>query len=358
VIARARIVVSDPDVARAPFCGRTLVERHEAHLRRAGVADIEIDDRAGRDDDCGVPCVVVAAERVFDPRLYDAAVRTAGSATFVDRGQPVGLDVIGAGAASALVDIDTLDPYSLELRRTLRPYWMAVHGPDDRHRVRSRLIESSYKGHQDIPAEFFNRPIESLVLSWTADTRITPNAITLVCNLVAYAVAALFAVGWYGTALAGALVVGILDGVDGRQARVQMRTTTFGALEHVLDKGYEIAWMIALAFSLSARFADRVVVYALAIWIGAYLADTGAYDVFKWRRGIRLDEATPADAAIRRVAGRRNVYVWMLIAGLAAGAMRAAFIAVTVWAVATALVHWLRAVTISQEIKRPGESLF
>jgi phosphatidylglycerophosphate synthase len=357
VISRARIVVSQPGVAHASFCGRTLVERHETHLRRAGVADVGVDRSDGRDDHRGVPCVVVAAERVFDPRLYDAAVRTAGAATFVDRGTPIGLDVVRADESSAPVDIDTFDRYSPELRRTLRPYWMAVHGTDDRRRVRSLLIESSYKGHQDLPAEIFNRPIESLVLGWTADTRITPNAITLVCNLVAYAVAALFAVGWYGTALAGALVVGVLDGVDGRQARVQMRTTTFGALEHVLDKGYEIAWMIALAYSLSAGFADRAVVYALAIWIAAYLADTGAYDFFKWRRGIRLDEATPLDAAIRRVAGRRNVYVWILIAGLAAGAMRAAFLAVAAWAVVTAAVHWARVVVL-QEIRRPGETLF
>jgi hypothetical protein len=57
---------------------------------------------------------------------------------------------------------------------------------------------------------------------------------------------------------------------------------------------------------------------------------------------MQLDEASPLDRAIRLVAGRRNVYSTVLLVGVLAGRAEAAYLVTVVWAVVTAVVHWVR----------------
>ena len=228
----------------------------------------------------------------------------------------------------------------------MRPYWMRVATLDDRPAVTRVLVEASRKGHQDLPAMLINAPLETAALRLLANTRVTPNQITGVCNLMAYAVAALLATGHLLAGAVGAVAVGVIDGIDGRQARVQVRTTRFGRLEHLLDKVYEILWIVALAYWLSGGFADRSYVTPLVAWIAAYLLDTAAYDAVKQTTGATLDEASRLDAVIRLVAGRRNVYACMLLAGALAGQSDRAFRAIVWWAVVTAAVHGLRGLLV------------
>lgn len=357
-------IISSSDVARQRFCGRTLVERHEVLLRRAGVSDVRVVEMSGADgtqtagDRAGCT-LVVTAERIFDPRLYAAIyaamLRTAGPVRVTDGGAPVGLEVVCAGDDGATsrprgdaadLDIRSLEPYSRELRRHLPPYWMAVRGPEDRAAVTRLLVEASGKGHQDLPALVINAPIEKAAMRLLANTRVTPNQITAVCNLLAYAVAALIASGHLLVGAVGAIVVGVVDGLDGRQARIQLRTTPLGQLEHLLDKIYEVLWIVALAYTVSGGFSDRSSVTLLLVWIGAYLFDTAAYDAVKWKTGGSLDEASPLDARIRLIAGRRNVYACVLLVGVLLNRPAAAFLTIVWWAVVTAVVHGGRAAAI------------
>jgi phosphatidylglycerophosphate synthase len=360
------LIVVGERVAYERFCSRTLIERHVEHLRRAGISDVrvvttsELDSSlAGRETTDRT--AIVTAERIFDPRLYQAIVDHHQPVCLTDHGVPVGMEMIRgskirptapidgtatATAGVARLDLRSLDPYSRELRRRLPPYWMRVSGPNDRPAVTRLLVEASGKGHQDLPAMVLNAPLEKALMRRLANTRVTPNQLTAICNLLAYAVAALLATGQLLAGAVGALVVGVVDGLDGRQARVQLRTTPLGRLEHLLDKIYEVLWIVALAYSLSDRFADRSQVTRLMVWIAAYLLDTAAYDLVKWRTGATLDEASPVDAVIRMVAGRRNVYACMLLAGVLAGSPGAAFRAMVGWAVVTAAVHWVRAIMV------------
>ena len=54
-------------------------------------------------------------------------------------------------------------------------------------------------------------------------------------NIVAWAATFLFATGRLGWGTILALAVGILDGLDGKQARVKIETTKAGKLEHWFD---------------------------------------------------------------------------------------------------------------------------
>jgi phosphatidylglycerophosphate synthase len=285
----------------------------------------------------------VTAERVFDPRLYGLALADNRPVRIMDEGTPIGLDVTVGAQPQAALDIRAADVYSRELRRRLPPFWMRVASGADRRRVTRMLVDASGKGHQDLPALLINAPLEKVAMRLLANTRVTPNQITVVCNLLAYGVAALLASGHLLAGALGALVVGVVDGLDGRQARVQVRTTSLGRMEHLLDKGYEILWMVAPAYALSAGFEDRSYVTALLVWVAAYLLDTAAYDLVKWKTGVTLDESSSLDARIRLVAGRRNIYTCILLVSIVAGRADAGFHVIVWWAAMTAAVHALRA---------------
>ncbi|MQA28637.1 MAG: hypothetical protein GEU82_02200 [Luteitalea sp.] len=384
-MTHAVIVISHP-VARDRFCGRTLVERHQELLRRAGVDDIRVIAATDLDDqpasrDRQQRTLVVTAERLFDPRLYAAALGHDGAVRVTDGGIDVGLEMLrGAGCAVPIatvrdaavqdagsigsgvapipsLDLKSLDPYSRELRRSLRPYWMRVASVDDRPEVTRMLVAASGKGHQDLPAMLINAPLEKAAMRVLANTRVTPNQLTAFCNLVAYGVAALLATGHLLSGAVGALVVGVIDGLDGRQARIQVRTTPLGRIEHLLDKVYEVLWMVALAYALSGGFANRSYGTALFVWVAAYALDTAAYDLVKWRTGSTLDEASRLDALIRLVAGRRNVYACILLAGVLANAPGAAFRAIVWWSVVTSVVHAARAAMVIRSGRQACVSL-
>jgi phosphatidylglycerophosphate synthase len=343
---RAIVVATEP-VADQLFCGRTLVERHEELLRRAGVHDILI----VRSPSVQLPAAManrdrvlkVIAERVFDPRLYGLALAHPRPVQIVDQGTPVGLDVSAGGLPQGVLDVRELDAYSRELRRSVQPFWMRVTTLSDRRRVTRLLVAASGKGHQDLPALVINAPLERALMCLLANTRVTPNQITAVCNLLAYGVAALLASGHLLAGALGALVVGVVDGLDGRQARVQVRTTSLGRMEHLFDKAYEILWMVALAYALSDGFDDRAYLSALLVWVAAYVLDTAAYDLVKWKTGITLDESSRLDASIRLIAGRRNVYACILLASVLAGEPGTGFRVIVWWAAITAAVHAFRA---------------
>jgi phosphatidylglycerophosphate synthase len=352
VTPSALIVVRDP-IAHETFCGRTLVERHTVLLRRAGVADVRVvPPGESATAVSGGASLLVTAERIFDPRLYAAVVAGGGARVLVDRGEPIGLELRRDGEEAERVEIATLDSYSRELRRSFVPFWTRVDGAGDRPAVARMLVEASGKGNQDLPSAWLNAPIEKAIMRRLAGTRITPNQLTVLCNVAAYAVAGLLTTGHLLAGAISAMVVGVLDGLDGRQARIQVRFTRFGRLEHVLDRAYEILWIAALAYWLSDGFANRAIGWALGVWLAAYALDTAAYDTFKWRSGVNLDEASPLDTRIRLVAGRRNVYSCLLLAGVVAGQPLVAFHAIVAWAAATALVHWARVVTLLAG--RPG----
>jgi hypothetical protein len=58
----------------------------------------------------------------------------------------------------------------------------------------------------------------------------------------------LLVTGHLGWGLALALVVGVLDGLDGKRARIKIETTKSGKIEHWFDALFEMSWWIALAW--------------------------------------------------------------------------------------------------------------
>jgi hypothetical protein len=67
-----------------------------------------------------------------------------------------------------------------------------------------------------------------------------------------------------------------------------------------------------------------------------------------------LDELTAFDRRFRAVAGRRNVYVMMFVAGFFAGRPAGAFLTAVGWAMATVAVHAGRTLAVVTTHGRPG----
>jgi hypothetical protein len=122
------------------------------------------------------------------------------------------------------VDIAGRDWHHVAMRRQLRPLWFPAPVPEQQKHAEKLLIQAAQKGCLDFPA-IVHGPIENFLISHLCRTSITPNQLTLITNIVAWAATFCFASGHLGWGAILALAVGILDGLDGKQARVKIQTS-------------------------------------------------------------------------------------------------------------------------------------
>jgi len=233
--------------------------------------------------------------------------------------------------------------YSRTMRRELRPFWFPAPSPGNKRAAERILLDSAQKGTLDFPA-WVHAPIENFLISKLCNTCITPNQLTLFCNIVAWTTTVLFATGRLAPGIILALIVGVLDGLDGKQARLKVEISKGGKLEHWFDGLFEISWWTALAyhFSSSGKLPEAFWYWLLLLSAEGLDAIAKASILFTYRKLI--DELGPFDRFVRFVGGRRNVYVWILAVGLLLGTPAKAFITMAWWETATAAVHLPRAI--------------
>jgi phosphatidylglycerophosphate synthase len=256
-----------------------------------------------------------------------------------------------ADGAISVVDVASLPPYSPEMRRALRPFWFPAPSPPRTRLAEEFILRSAQKGAQDLPS-WIHAPIENFLISRLCKTSITPNLLTIFCNMVAWAVTILLASGQLGWGLAFALIVNVLDGLDGKQARVKVETTSGGKLEHWFDAVFEWSWWTALAyhFQISGRLPGAF--WYLLLLLLAEGADGIAKGGVLLKTGKLIDELGPFERIVRLFGGRRNVYVWILTIGLLLGSPAKAFVVMAWWEAATAILHLPRAAWVFLRRKR------
>jgi phosphatidylglycerophosphate synthase len=247
-------------------------------------------------------------------------------------------------------EIDTIDAaaeddYIVTMRRRVRPVCFPAP-PEQSRRLAERIIlDSAQKGTLDLPA-YFHAPIETGIVSLLCKTRITPNQITIAGFIIGCSATAAFAVGRVGLGILAALIFGIVDGLDGKQSRVKIEMSERGKWEHHLDYLIENSWWAAIAFYLwrSGQFPN--VFYFLALLVGSHLLDEFAKRRAKMAKGRLLDDLTPFDRAVRLIAARRNVYVWILACGFLFDAFAQSYAVICGWAAVSAAVHLVRSIWI------------
>jgi 1L-myo-inositol 1-phosphate cytidylyltransferase / CDP-L-myo-inositol myo-inositolphosphotransferase len=406
--AREAVIIAEPDRALVELCGISILERllrilQRLGLRRASIVSSSpeeirrhlatpswarseiVSDVVGADAITHNQVLFIDGGSYFDPRLLRAMLATEEPAVLVDSAPPrayeplltavsssaghrlCGVAFVDGGlrfseethaiferlAALPIARIDVRDQptYVTSLRRDIRPLWFPAPRPANVGLAEDLLLDAAQNGTLDLPA-IAHAPIETAIVRRLCRTRVTPMQITLFTAAVSAVVCALFASGNLLLATSLALIVGVLDGLDGKQARVKVETTELGKREHVLDYLLELSWWTALAYHFATGGALPNAYALLLLLLGSDLVDRYAKRIAKQRTGRNLDDLAPIDRFVRLIGGRRNIYIWMLAIGLAVGAADKAFALLCYWGAGTAAVHTVRAVWIARQPRR------
>jgi phosphatidylglycerophosphate synthase len=287
--------------------------------------------------------LTLPGDAVWDPRLLQLLLAQTEPCQLLNIGEPTGATVSRSDAQPIrALEIAEQPTYSLTMRRHLPLLFIPMPNED----AERRILDAAQKGSQDLPA-LVHAPIETLLVGHLCKTRITPNELTGFCNLVAWMTAILFAFGYLVAGTLCALAIGVLDGLDGKQARVKVETSEAGKLEHWFDTFFELAWAIALAFHFYHSGALPRAWWYLLLLLAAEGVDGLAKLSVIRRYGRLIDELTPLDRRIRLLGGRRNIYVWILAIGLIAGGPAKAFVIIAWWETVSALIHVARAIWVT-----------
>jgi 1L-myo-inositol 1-phosphate cytidylyltransferase / CDP-L-myo-inositol myo-inositolphosphotransferase len=350
-------------------------------------AEVAIDLRRREADPVLINDVAPGAQRIllvsagfyYDARLLKALIERAGTTLLVDSAPPPrsvplwkseGSEFRGAALldrewlAHRHYDVSLLDQLSSEagmgrvqvcdaaaeptyvtaLRKHVRPVFFPAPMPELIPLAEKFPRDVAQNGVLDFPG-FCDSPIEDWIVKKICRTSIRPNQVTFATMLIGVAVTALFATGhlWWGVVLA--YVIEVLDGVDGKLARIKVETTTAGEWEHEVDYAIELSWWVALAFHFHAR-GLAASYWFLALYVGSDLLDRLAKRVVKQKVGRNLDDVSNFDRFVRCIGARRNINIWILIAALALRDARHGFVLICCWGAGTAVAHLIRAIQI------------
>ncbi|MEP6603400.1 MAG: CDP-alcohol phosphatidyltransferase family protein, partial [Spartobacteria bacterium] len=337
------ILLADSPDCLTELCGITLIERLLRTLQRLGFTratvvtsnnDIAAEvtkrswprakvivDLAERIPETAQPLLIVPANVYCDARLLRALCAKTNSAELRDfpsgpRLQTGDNSDIRREQRIDIVDPAEVDDYIVSMRRHVRP--VCIFPALDIAQAERMVLDSAQNGTLDLPAQI-HAPIETWLVSHLCRTPITPNQITIFTAFLSAMVVFQFATGrlWSGTLLA--LVIGILDGIDGKLARVKVETTELGQWEHKIDAVLEAAWWLALAlhFRTTSELPSALLLFGALLL--ADVADGFARRSVRRATGRNLDDVSNFDRAFRLVSGRRNIYVWMFASGLLFG---------------------------------------
>lgn len=227
------------------------------------------------------------------------------------------LEAAAASKGVKIIDVGAMDLYIPDRRRQVGLLWRPVTAAAECRRATNVILGMAQKGTLDWPARWVHPVFENFLVTALLGTPVTPNVVSLLTGALGFYATYLFATGQMGWALLGALAVGVLDGVDGKLARVKMLATKLGQLEHILDKLVEYSWYIAIAAFLAApreiggeNGGDN------APWVLALLIITFAWaevvqgEYYRRMTGRQLDDAGEMERGFRLITARRNTIMW------------------------------------------------
>jgi hypothetical protein len=300
--------------------------------------------------------LILRGDSVFDNRLLPLLLAQTSAAALVDAGQFCGAWLLprdwilaqrgsfesaitrsAQEGAITLLDVSDIPLYSPAVRREMKPFWFHAPPASQVRKAESLLLDSIQKGSQDLPA-YVHAPIERFLVSRLCTTPVRPNQITVVWTIAALAATILFLTGHLLWGIGLALVIGLLDGLDGKLARLKVETTKGGQLEHQVDNVLEVGWPAALAFHFyRTGQLPNAFIYLGVLIVADILDGLGKLGVYSAAEKS-LRKPLPVDRIVRLFGGRRNVYVWILIACLAAGVPAKSIVVMAWWESITAMV--------------------
>lgn len=229
--------------------------------------------------------------------------------------------------------------------RSARPPLLELITEQRKNELENMLYGNAYRGVTDLVTKFlFPRPARTLV-RWCARLGLTPNMVTSIGFLLVLLACYFFREGHYAAGLAAGWVMTLLDTVDGKLARVTVRSSRFGHLyDHLIDLLHPPFWYVfwgkslvppplVLGLDLDALSWLLIIAYGSGRLVELIFNQLGNCTIFTWR---------PFDAWFRLVTARRNPCMILLTLSVLAGRPDWGFLAVVGWTMLTTGVMFVR----------------
>ena len=230
------------------------------------------------------------------------------------------------------------------MRKEIKPWWIDIDTEEDLKNAREIIVENASKNPSDALACYVHKPIENKLVALISNSSITPNQLTIIINIFAYAITGLFFFGYLLPASILTFVVGIADGLDGKLARVKLMSSKLGTLEHSFDLLFDFSWFIALSwflFSSTQNAIPLVLCTFILLFIAFY---RHVYDQFRRAMGKSLDDSGDFERVFKRVASRRNLYNIPILVGVLLGIPLYSLVFILFHSGITAIVYSARAI--------------
>jgi phosphatidylglycerophosphate synthase len=195
----------------------------------------------------------------------------------------------------------------------------ALNGrPEDREEAELRLAKSirEESAHKDAPmARWVDRRISWRISYWLAQTRVTPNMVTVANTAFGLTCAWMFSVPNYWMRLFAAIFFLIsitIDGVDGELARLKMVESEFGGkLDVLTDNIVHVGVFIGLLVGCYRVDHSRAYLYLIPILLGGFVMCAYA----TWRAfKIKGAQAAAWLDKVDRWSGRDFAYLVVVLA--------------------------------------------
>ncbi|WP_299617652.1 CDP-alcohol phosphatidyltransferase family protein [Pelagibius sp.] len=270
--------------------------------------------------------------------------------------QGPGAQLPGGLHAARVADLGA--SYWQALRKREEPYAL-LPGPAERAATEWRIFMGTYKGATDLVTKWLWPRPAFYVTKFCARFGITPNQVTAL-SLVMVIVA--FYWFWQGDWLLGlvaAWLMTFLDTVDGKLARVTLKSSKFGnVFDHSIDLIHPPFWYLAWGIGLQQgahAVMPGALEFMLIVIIAGYVLQRVIEGISIWRFGLEIHVWRRIDTWFRLVTARRNPNLVLLTLAVAVGRPDWGLIAVAVWTAVCLLLHGLQLLQAAQAARRTGK---
>ena len=291
--------------------------------------------------------LLVDLRYAFDPAWLKVAEGAPGQAVTRD-GVPVVAHVTSGQAdphGLPTIPQETTEVENHQLRKRERPF-MEPLTPATVPLLERESYRGAYKGVTDLLTKYLWPNWAFALTRLAARWGITPNQVTAISLVFCVGATFSFWYGLYWLGLALALVMMVLDTVDGKLARCTITSSWWGNLfDHGIDLVHPPFWWYAWGVGLvpfGRPLADETFWACMAAILGGYVVQRLIEGAFIQLFGIHIHVWRRFDSWFRLITARRNPNMPILLAFLAVGRPDWGLVAVAIWTVASLAVHFVQ----------------
>ena len=219
-------------------------------------------------------------------------------------------------------------------------FWIDVDTKESLKVAEKHLLDSLIKPTDGAVSKYINRKISIPISKILVNTRISPNAVSILSFLISLTSAFLFSFGqWLYIALAGLLAQfsSIIDGCDGEIARLKFQESRYGAwMDSVLDRYADALIILGMIYGYWIYHPD------ITIWIWGFFSVVGSllnsYTAIKYDQVIKERK--------RKFRFGRDIRMFIIMLG---GVLNQVFVTLVALAIITNFENIRRIIVLSSK---------